>query len=44
MENPAGEFLLALNEHVVYVLNGNYYDSWDSGSKNPLFVWKRKGA
>lgn len=43
-ENPTGEFLLALNEHVVYVLNGNYYDSWDSGSKNPLFVWKRKGA
>ena len=32
-ENPTGEFLLALNEHAVYVLNGNYYDSWDSGKR-----------
>jgi hypothetical protein len=43
-ENQRGEYLLALNGHVVYVLNGDYYDSWDSGSKYPLFVWKRKGA
>lgn len=41
-ENPKGEFLLALNEHVVYVLNGRYYDSWDCGRKVPLFVWKEK--
>lgn len=41
-ENPQGQYLLALNGHVVYVLNGNYYDSWDSGNKYPLFVWKKK--
>ena len=41
-ENQRGQFLLALNGHVVYVLNGYYYDSWDSGNKCPLFVWKKE--
>lgn len=41
-ENQRGQFLLALNGHVVYVLNGDYYDSWDSGNKCPLFVWKKE--
>lgn len=41
-ENQQGQFLLALNGHVVYVLNGDYYDSWDSGNKCPLFVWKKE--
>ena len=41
-ENQQGQYLLALNGHVVYVLNGNYYDSWDSENKYPLFVWKKK--
>lgn len=27
-----------MNEHVVYVLNGNYYDSWDSGKRNEYWI------
>ena len=41
-ENPEGVFLLGTGEHVVTVIDGNYYDSWDSGKEIPQFVWYRK--
>jgi hypothetical protein len=41
-DNPRGEFLLALDEHVVVVVNGNYYDTWDSGGEIPFYFWKKE--
>ena len=41
-EYPKGKYLLALNGHVVPVINGDYYDTWDSGNENPIYYWERK--
>ena len=40
--NPHGRFILALNNHVVAIIDGISYDTWDSSDENILYVWKRK--
>lgn len=40
-DNPKGVYLLALQSHVVCVVDGKYYDSWDSGREIPLYYWQR---
>lgn len=39
---PTGKYLLALNGHVVAVVDGIYYDTWDSGDEIPLFYWRKE--
>lgn len=41
-ENPKGTYVLALPNHAVCVVDGNYFDAWDSGNETPLYYWKRK--
>lgn len=41
-EHPQGTYILALTGHVVCVKDGNWYDSWDSGDKIPMYYWERK--
>lgn len=38
-DNPRGTFVLALSSHVVAVIDGKYYDTWDSGSEMPIYYW-----
>lgn len=40
-DNPEGTFILAIDGHVVCVVDGCYYDSWDSGDEIPIYYWKR---
>lgn len=40
-DNPYGEYILALHGHVVPVVNGDYYDSFDSGDRVPIYYWER---
>ena len=40
-DHPNGVYLLATGEHVVAVKNGDYYDSWDSGSEIPVYYWQK---
>lgn len=40
-DNPNGIFILATGSHVVAVINGDYYDAWDSGDEMPISVWRR---
>lgn len=42
-DHPEGTFILALHGHVVAVINGDYYDTWDSGEELPVYYWQ-KGA
>lgn len=41
-EHPSGTYILGTGTHVVAVLNGNYYDSWDSGDEVPIYYFKRR--
>lgn len=41
-DNPEGAFLLATGSHVVAVIDGDYYDAWDSGDEMPIEVWERR--
>lgn len=42
LDNPKGTYLLATGTHVVAVIDGNYYDSWDSGQEVPIYYWHRE--
>ena len=39
---PTGKYLLALSGHVVTVIDGDYYDSWDSGQELPIYYWTKE--
>ena len=41
-ENPKGRYVLAIDQHVVAVIDGQYVDSWDSGQAKPIFYWHRE--
>ena len=41
-EYPQGTYVVALPNHAVAVIDGNFYDEWDSGNEMPLYFWKRK--
>ena len=39
---PEGVYIIGTGSHAVAIINGNYYDSWDSGREVPSFFWKIK--
>lgn len=38
-DHPKGTYVLALSSHVVAVIDGRYYDTWDSGNEIPIYYW-----
>lgn len=38
---PRGTYVLGLDGHVVTVVDGFYYDTWESGGKNVIYFWER---
>lgn len=36
-DNKDGTYILGTGTHVVAVIDGDYYDTWDSGEEVPLF-------
>lgn len=43
-EHSTGTYILALAGHVVAVMNGKYFDSWDSGDEIPLYFWQKENG
>ena len=41
-DNPEGTYILALHGHVVPVIDGSYYDTWDSGDMVPIYYWQKE--
>ena len=39
-DNPNDVFILGTGSHVVAVINGDYYDTWDSGQSIPIYYWR----
>ena len=40
-DHPTGTYLLSLNKHVVAVVEGDYYDSFDSGDEPVIYYFER---
>lgn len=40
-DHPHGVYVVKLPGHVVTVVDGDYYDSWDSGGEVPLYYWEK---
>lgn len=41
-DNPRGIYVLAMQSHVVPVIDGRYYDTWDSGNELPVYYWLKQ--
>ena len=42
LDHPRGKYLLATGSHVIAVINGNYYDTWDSGDEIPIYYFTKE--
>ena len=42
-ENPQGLYVVGTGNHVVCIVDGTVYDSWNSLQERPQFYWHRKG-
>ena len=40
-DHPQGRYLLVLDQQVVTVVDGDYYDTWDSGYEQPTYYWMK---
>lgn len=38
-DNPSGSFLVGTGDHVIAAVDGDYYDTWDSGDTIPIYYW-----
>ena len=41
INNPKGVFVLALENHVVCVCDGHFYDTWNCGAEIPIYYWRK---
>lgn len=41
-DHPSGAYILATGSHVVAVVDGDYYDTWDSGDEVPIYYFERE--
>lgn len=41
-DHPYGKYLLVLDGHVVTVVDGDYYDTWNSGNEIPDYYWVKR--
>lgn len=39
---PKGTYIIGTGSHAVAIVDGDYYDSWDSGEEIPSFFWRIK--
>lgn len=40
--SPSGTFIVKTDDHVTAVIDGIYYDSWDSGNKVVIYYYQKK--
>lgn len=43
-DNYQGAYIAATGSHVVAVVDGDYYDAWDSGNEVVTYYWTKEGA
>lgn len=43
-DHPRGRYILGTTTHAIAVIDGTYYDTWDSGQEYPVYYFTTKGA
>lgn len=41
-DHPIGTFVLGTGTHAVAVIDGDYYDAWDSGDEIPTYFYRKE--
>ena len=41
-DHPKGRYIVATGSHVVAVIDGDYYDTWDSGDAVPIYYYAKE--
>ena len=41
-EHKKGIFVLGTGSHAVTVIDGNYFDAWDSGKETPVYYFEKE--
>lgn len=41
-EHPYGAYLLETGQHVVAVIDGDYFDTSDTGNEVPIYYWRKE--
>ena len=41
-DHKDGTYCLKTSGHVIGVINGDYYDTFDSGDKVPIYYWRKE--
>lgn len=41
-DNPTGTYVLGTGTHAIAVVDGNYYDAWESGQQVPMYVYRKE--
>ena len=39
---PEGTYVIGTGSHAVCVINGNWYDAWDSAEETPTYFYRKK--
>ena len=42
LDNPIGAYVVKTYRHVIAVVDGNVYDSWDSSNEVPIYFWTKE--
>ena len=42
IDHPKGTYVLGTGSHAVAVVDGCYYDAWDSGNEIPIYYFERQ--
>lgn len=42
IDYPYGKYVVGTGSHVIAVLNGDYYDTSDSGNEVPMYYWRKE--
>lgn len=40
-DNPEGTYVVGTGQHVVTIIDGDYYDAWDSGGKTAMCYFEK---
>ena len=41
-EHPEGVYIAATGRHAVAVIDGDYWDAWDSGNETPIYYYSKE--